>query len=57
MLDIGASDHYLVWLELDRTTKHSRKGKHVIRKWRLARLGDDGVKLKYIMALQVEHSE
>ena len=23
--DIGASDHYLVWLELGRTTKHSRK--------------------------------
>ena len=30
--DIGASDHYLVWLELGRT---SRKGKRVIRKWRL----------------------
>ena len=51
--DIGASDHYLVWLELGRTTKHSRKGKRVIRKWRL---GDDGVKLKYIMALQAEVS-
>ena len=50
--DIGASDHYLVWLELGRTTKHSRKGKRVIRKWRLDRLGDDGVKLKYIMALK-----
>ena len=37
--DIGASDHYL---ELGRTTKHSRKGKRVIRKWRL---GDDEVKL------------
>ena len=50
--DIGASDHYLVWLELGRTTKHSRKGKRVIRKWWLDRLGDDGVKLKYIMALK-----
>ena len=50
--DIGASDHYLVWLELGRTTKHSRKGKRVIRKWRLDRLGDDGVKLKYKMVLQ-----
>ncbi len=48
--DIGASDHYLVWLELGRTTKHSTKG---IRKWRLDRLGDDGV---YIMALQAEVS-
>ena len=27
-----------------------------IRKWRLDRLGDDGVKLKYIMALQAEVS-
>ena len=43
--DIGASDHYLVWLELGRTTKHSRKGKRVIRKWRLDRLGDDGVNI------------
>ena len=51
--DIGASDRYLVWLELSRTTKHSRKGKRVIRKWRL---GDDEVKLKYIMALQAEVS-
>ena len=38
--DIGASDHNLVWLELGRTTKRSRKGKRVIRKWRLNRLGD-----------------
>ena len=53
--DIRASDHYLVWLELGRTTKHSRKGKRVIRKWRLDRLGD-GVKLNYIMALQAEVS-
>ena len=37
--DIGASNHYLVWLELGRTTKHSRKGKRVIRKWPLDRLG------------------
>ena len=28
--DIGASDLYLVWLELGKTTKHSRKGRHVI---------------------------
>ena len=26
----------------------------MIREWRLDRLGDDGVKLKYIMALQAE---
>ena len=51
--DIGASDHYLVWLELGRTTKH---GKRVIRKWWLDRLGDDGVKLKYVMALYTSGS-
>ena len=38
--DIGVSDHYL---ELGRTPKHSRKGKRVIRKWRLDRLGDDEI--------------
>ena len=51
--DIGASDNYLVWMELGRTSKHSRKGKCVIRKWQLDRLGDDGIKLK---ALQAEVS-
>ena len=51
--DIGASDHYLVWLELGRTRKHSRKGKCVIRKWWL---GDDGVKLRYKKTLQAEVS-
>ena len=33
--DIGCSDHYPVWMELGRTTKTTRKAKHVIRKWRL----------------------
>ena len=55
-VDRTASDHYLVWLELGRTTKYSKKGKRVIRKWWLDRLGDDGVKLKYIMELQAEVS-
>ena len=44
--DIGTSDRHLVWLELDRTTKHSRNAKCVIRKWRLDRLGDDGGKIE-----------
>ena len=35
--DIGASDHYLVWLELGRKTKYSK---------RVIRLGDDGVNIK-----------
>ena len=42
--DIGASDHFLVWLELGRTTKCIKKGKRVIRRWRLDRFVDDEVK-------------
>ena len=30
--DIGASDHYLVWLELGKASKHSRVGKRVIKR-------------------------
>ena len=44
-VDIGASDHYLVWLELGKITKHSRKGRRVIR-W----LRDDVVKEKALQA-------
>ena len=38
--DIGASDHYLVWLELGRVTKCFKKQKQTIRKWHLDRLAD-----------------
>ena len=31
--DIGMSDHFLVWLELGRTAKNSRKQKRTIRQW------------------------
>ena len=31
--DIGVSDHFLVWIELGRTTKCINKGKCVIRRW------------------------
>ena len=37
--DIG---HYLVWLELRRASKHSRKDKRVVKMWRLERFVDDG---------------
>ena len=52
--DIGCSDHYLVWMELGRTTKTTRKAKRVIRKWRLERFEDREVKLKYQNALRAE---
>ena len=52
--DIGASDHFLVWLELGRTTKCIKKGKRVIRRWRLDRFVDDEVKAKYRDALRAE---
>ena len=54
--DIGASDHFLVWLELARTTKNTRKGKRVIRRWRLERFADVEVKAKYREALQAKVS-
>ena len=52
--DIGSSDHFLVWMELSRATKTSKKRKHVIRRWRLDRFGDDEVKLSYHNALRAE---
>ena len=52
--DIGASDHFLVWLELGRTTKCIKKGKSVIRRWRLDRFVNDEVKAKYRDALCAE---
>ena len=53
-IDIGSSDHFLVWMELDRATKTSKKRKRVIRRWRLDRFGDDEVKLSYQNALRAE---
>ena len=32
--DIGSSDHFLVWMELRRASKTSKKRKRVIKKWR-----------------------
>ena len=52
--DIGASDHYLVFLELGRTAKRGKIGKRIIRRWRLDRLEDDKVKATYREALQAE---
>ena len=55
--DIGASGHFLVWIELGRTTKCIKKGKRVIRRWCLDRfVDDDDVKVKYRDALQAEVS-
>ena len=52
--DIGSSDHFLVWMELGRATKTSKKRKRVIKRWHLNRFGDDEVKLSYQKALRVE---
>ena len=52
--DIGSSDHLLVWMELGRASKTSKKRKRVIRRWRLDRFGDDEVKLSYQNALMAE---
>ena len=37
---------FLVWLELGRTAKNSRKQKRTIRRWRLDKFGDDVVRKK-----------
>ena len=52
--DIEISDHFLVWLELGRTAKNSRKQKCTILRWRLDKFGDDVVREKYCEALQAE---
>ena len=41
-------------MELGRTAKNSKKGKRVIRRWRLDRFGDDEVKLRYQNGLRAE---
>ena len=46
--DVGCSDHFLVWVELGRAAKNSKKGKH------LDRIGDDEVKLRYQNGLRAE---
>ena len=50
----GCSDHFVVWVELGRTAKNSKKGKRVIRRWRLDRFGDDELKLRYQNGLRAE---
>ena len=47
----------LVWMELGRASKTSKKRKRVIRRWRLDRFGDDEVKLSYQSALMAEVHE
>ena len=47
-------DYFLVWLELGRTAKISRKQKRTIRRWRLDKFGDDVARESYCEALQAE---
>ena len=52
--DIGTSDPFLVWLELGRVTKCCKKQKRTIRKWRVDRFSDEGVRVKSSEALKAE---
>jgi hypothetical protein len=54
--DVRCSDHYLVWIKLGRTTRTTRKAKHVIGKWCLERFEDKEITLKYQDDLQAEVS-
>ena len=53
-MDIGKSDHFLVWTELGRTVKTIMQLKRVIKKWRIERFQDEEVRQKYQEALSVE---
>ena len=48
------SDHFLVWTELGRLTKRSRKEKRVAKRWRLDRFTNGEVKVRYQEALKAE---
>ena len=50
--DIGMSDHFLVWLELGRTAKNSRKQKRTIRRWRLDKFGEKSIVKHYRQRLR-----
>ena len=52
--DIGSSDHFLVWIELGRASKTSKKRKCVIRRWHLDRFGYGNVKSSYQNTLKAE---
>ena len=53
-LDIGCSDHFLVWMELGRIANRSRKEKCVIKRWRLDRFTNEEVKVRYQEVLKAE---
>ncbi len=51
-VDIGKSDHFLVWMELGRTVKTTKQQKRVIKKWRIEWFQDEEVRQKYQEALR-----
>ena len=53
-MDIGKSDHFLVWMELGRTVKTTEQQKRVIKKWHIEWFQDEEVRQKYQEALSVE---
>ena len=47
-MDIGSSDHYLVWFELGRTSDRNRKKtNHILYKWQVDRLQDKAIRIDY----------
>ena len=46
-MDIGKSDHFLVWMELGRTVKTTKQQKRVIKKWRIEWFQDEEARQKY----------
>ena len=56
-VDIGKSDHFLVWMELGRTVKTAKQQTRVIKKWCIERFQDEEVRQKYQKAVVQDWEE
>ena len=56
--DIGSSDHYLVWFELQKNFSKSRnKAKRSMYKWQVDRLQDKAIRNEYQAELDVQAND
>ena len=50
-IDIGSTDHFLIWANTDRTRKVESKKQRKVFRWRVERLGDEGTRGEFQKAL------
>ncbi|CAB1108538.1 unnamed protein product [Ectocarpus sp. CCAP 1310/34] len=43
-IDIGSTDHFLIWANIDRSRKIKSKKQRKVFRWKVERLGDDGTR-------------